>query len=86
MRSVASARGVRGVERVAQSGTRRAERVRREERVVRVNRAVQVHEIQHPPAVSARRSDAEAGPEIFKQRRREPFGENVCELTSAWNL
>ena len=49
MRSVASARGVRSVERVARSGTRRAERVRREERVVRVNRAIQVHEIQHPP-------------------------------------
>jgi hypothetical protein len=47
MRSVASARGARRVERMVRNGTRRAERIRREERVVRVTRAVQLHESQH---------------------------------------
>ena len=41
-----AARGAWSAERVARSGTRRAERVKCEERVVHVNHAVQVHEIQ----------------------------------------
>lgn len=44
------------------------------------------HEFQHPPAVSARGTDAETGSEVFKQRRRQTFGEYIRELTGARNL